>query len=394
MEDQFLHRFTANTVAAQLGSYGDPAAVPYRVWKPLGDVSSGRTGYTHQWQTGRFWRFREWLMASVETRRDAQYAHWRGWRTFRTLLDVNELAQGEILCPASDEAGKRRQCENCLACNGGSPATRIDRDRSSWRKSYGLQLPQACELSANIRTPQELISLRGSLRSWGCPPGLLFGVSNCQCADRKTDTAKRTYATKEIRENSRDIFRRDSPEFAPDSAPIEHPPRCSRVAPGACVAAWQTRSQENSENFSAVRIQISESRTSEVALLPTRWMDGGDVTRRTLRLGQFPSQALRSESTSLCNSNPCPVPWGQVPRAPSDSCFGRTDGSLADRGAQNLAACSACRSRWIPGAGDHLGKHATNKRVFTLRPQYPCWGKRAANWRVPKTISFNELMGF
>ena len=277
----------------------------------------------------------------------------------------------------------------------GEPPTRIDRDRSSWRKSYALQLPPACELSANIRTPQELVSLRGSLRFLGLSPRFAVRGGSRDGARRSENrTAKGPTRRKKIRENSEyylGVIRQNVPQTV---APIEHPPRCSRVAPGACAAAWQTRSQENSENFSAVRIQISESRTSEVALLPTRWMDGGDVTRRTLRLGQFPSQALRSESTSLCNSNPCAVPWGQVPRAPSDSCFGRTDGSLADRGAQNRAACSACRSRWIPGAGDHLRKHATNKRVFTSRPQYPCWGKRAANWRVPKTVSFNELMGF
>ena len=102
----------------RMGSYGDPVAIPYSVWKSLVDRSTGHTGYTHQWRDGRFWRFRRWVMASTESIVDSRIARGKGWRTFRTMRDVDELATGEILCPASDEAGKRRQCESCLACNG------------------------------------------------------------------------------------------------------------------------------------------------------------------------------------------------------------------------------------------------------------------------------------
>ena len=56
----------------RLGSYGDPVAAPLRVWAPLVRVASGRTGYTHQWRDGRFWRYRAFLMASVETLDDAR----------------------------------------------------------------------------------------------------------------------------------------------------------------------------------------------------------------------------------------------------------------------------------------------------------------------------------
>jgi hypothetical protein len=34
----------------RFGSYGDPAAVPARVWRSLRDGASGHTGYTHQWR--------------------------------------------------------------------------------------------------------------------------------------------------------------------------------------------------------------------------------------------------------------------------------------------------------------------------------------------------------
>jgi hypothetical protein len=49
---QHLQLFRGGMV--RLGSYGDPCAVPYSVWSPVVRVASGRTGYTHAWQFGRF----------------------------------------------------------------------------------------------------------------------------------------------------------------------------------------------------------------------------------------------------------------------------------------------------------------------------------------------------
>jgi hypothetical protein len=102
----------------RLGSYGDPVAVPYRVWKPLVAIADGHTGYTHQWQDAKHRSFRRWLMASVDSLSQATLAKEREWRYFRTMHTADDIGRGEILCPASDEAGKRRQCETCLACNG------------------------------------------------------------------------------------------------------------------------------------------------------------------------------------------------------------------------------------------------------------------------------------
>ena len=102
----------------RLGSYGDPTAVPYHIWAPLARVASGRTGYTHQWLAGRFWRFRYLLMASVETLEQATEARGKGWRTFRTGTIGETPVRGEFHCPASAEQGKRLTCEQCGACNG------------------------------------------------------------------------------------------------------------------------------------------------------------------------------------------------------------------------------------------------------------------------------------
>lgn len=102
----------------RLGSYGDPVAIPFRVWSPLLAVVDGHCGYTHQWRNGRFWRFRECCMASVESLADARLAQEAGWRTFRTTAPGEQPVRREIRCPASAEAGKRLTCEACGACNG------------------------------------------------------------------------------------------------------------------------------------------------------------------------------------------------------------------------------------------------------------------------------------
>lgn len=102
----------------RIGSYGDPCAVPYSIWSTTAKVASGRTGYTHQWRIGRFWRFRRLVMASVESLPQAEEAQARGWRTFRTATLGEQPALGEFSCPASAEQGDRLTCEQCGACNG------------------------------------------------------------------------------------------------------------------------------------------------------------------------------------------------------------------------------------------------------------------------------------
>jgi hypothetical protein len=101
----------------RLGAYGDPAAVPSRVWDKILSVAGGWTGYTHQWR-GCDPRLMRYVMASCETAEDVATARRAGYRTFRVLLPGEPLLHGEFACPASAEAGKRRTCETCGACDG------------------------------------------------------------------------------------------------------------------------------------------------------------------------------------------------------------------------------------------------------------------------------------
>lgn len=100
----------------RLGSYGDPAAVPFRVWAHATARVKARNGYTHQWRD--FPAFAALCMASVDSEAQAHEARAAGWRTFRVRAAVAPKLAHEVICPASDEAGKRTTCADCRACGG------------------------------------------------------------------------------------------------------------------------------------------------------------------------------------------------------------------------------------------------------------------------------------
>lgn len=114
-------------VPLRIGAYGDPAAVPARVWRELLQVCrAGHTGYTHQWHrralTGGSW-WREHMMASVDSPVQAALATAMGWRYFRTDgTSGGGPAAGELHCPA---VARDAQCATCQLCRGrGGLATR------------------------------------------------------------------------------------------------------------------------------------------------------------------------------------------------------------------------------------------------------------------------------
>ena len=79
-----LHLFEDKML--RIGSYGDPVAAPYSMWSMLARVATGRTGYTHQWRVGRYWRFRSLVMASVESLEDARLCETPHLKIFLTRL--------------------------------------------------------------------------------------------------------------------------------------------------------------------------------------------------------------------------------------------------------------------------------------------------------------------
>lgn len=108
----------------RLGTYGDPAAVPSSVWRDLLKHSASHTGYTHQSETLEGANMSRYMI-SADTPEQAKQAHKEGKRTFRVISvadwqanNKGALLGSEVLCPASEEAGKRTTCQQCKLCRG------------------------------------------------------------------------------------------------------------------------------------------------------------------------------------------------------------------------------------------------------------------------------------
>lgn len=101
----------------RLGAYGDPSSIPFEVWEELLAYSTGRTGYTHQWRNCDP-RFKSLVMASCDYPPDYHDAKDLGWHTYRVKLDDEPRLKGERPCPASNEAGHKVTCADCLGCDG------------------------------------------------------------------------------------------------------------------------------------------------------------------------------------------------------------------------------------------------------------------------------------
>ena len=109
----------------RFGAYGDPVILSTDMIEEIANASSGWTGYTHQWR--KHTAYKQWLMASVDSEAEAREAQADGWRTFRITptpiwsRSTSKLAQkfkDEIVCPSSEEAGRKTTCDQCLLCNG------------------------------------------------------------------------------------------------------------------------------------------------------------------------------------------------------------------------------------------------------------------------------------
>ena len=106
------------------GAYGDPAAIPFEVWRALLAGAAGWAAYTHAWQTCDP-RFKTIAMASVDTVSECYTAGIYGWRTYRIRGAQEALVAGvEFICPASREGGERATCARCQLCRGTSSPAR------------------------------------------------------------------------------------------------------------------------------------------------------------------------------------------------------------------------------------------------------------------------------
>ncbi len=112
----------------RLTAYGDPGAVPLKVWQallrtqPAGVMrperfKSGWTGYTQLWREERIQEYRGLFHASVFTTEDAIYAVQLGWRYFFADAIVGPTVLKATECRHASSDG-RIQCDRCQACSG------------------------------------------------------------------------------------------------------------------------------------------------------------------------------------------------------------------------------------------------------------------------------------
>lgn len=98
----------------RFGAYGDPTHMPLSLALAIAGVSSGWTGYTHQWRKPSLQGWKQILMASVDTTAELLIARSMGWSTFRVTPDLDHHSF-ETLC-ASERNGT--PCSICLGCPG------------------------------------------------------------------------------------------------------------------------------------------------------------------------------------------------------------------------------------------------------------------------------------
>lgn len=115
--DTDIGLYSQRRLPMRLGAYGDPAAVPFGVLQPWMHAAPKYLGYTHQWHLPVAEPWKGHIMASVDTELQALKAQQDGWRTFRVSKDGSVMT-GEIVCPASEEAGYRTTCAQCKRCGG------------------------------------------------------------------------------------------------------------------------------------------------------------------------------------------------------------------------------------------------------------------------------------
>ena len=130
----------------RLGTYGDPAAAPVRMWQEITADAAGIVGYSHQWQSIGF-DHAAWaplVMASADSIDEAAQANLFGMRVFRVSVGVDRQA-GEVTCPASAEGGKKATCDSCMLCGGTSKQARdvVIADHALGHKRRVIQLQVA-----------------------------------------------------------------------------------------------------------------------------------------------------------------------------------------------------------------------------------------------------------
>jgi hypothetical protein len=130
----------------RLGAYGDPAAVPVPVWERVMRHVTQWTGYTHQSANMKLHGVLQWCQVSADQVGDSYSAREAGCGSFRVLAPNEKPASFEVLCPASEEAGKLTTCASCMMCSGPSGAHVYISAHGAGKKHYSATKRRALQL--------------------------------------------------------------------------------------------------------------------------------------------------------------------------------------------------------------------------------------------------------
>ena len=101
--------------AVRFGAYGEPVLIPFDLVKFIAKNSRGFTGYTHQWQSSKYLKYRKFFMASTDSAKQTKKANKNGWRAFRVKGKNEPNLKNEIDCPNTLTG---IQCRDCQLCDG------------------------------------------------------------------------------------------------------------------------------------------------------------------------------------------------------------------------------------------------------------------------------------
>lgn len=115
IEDAKIYRLL-HTRKLRMGTYGDPAAVPFSVWSKLLVNVSSHTGYTSSWREPIAYHLKGVCQASCNTLEAKLQAESLGWSTFTNIPEGSNAPEKAVLCPnVKDE---EITCLSCGLCDG------------------------------------------------------------------------------------------------------------------------------------------------------------------------------------------------------------------------------------------------------------------------------------
>ena len=134
---QYASVFTGRKI--RFGAYGNPSIMPVSMVKAIASVSSGYTGYFHDWQTNPYANeYAKYFMASTETESSYRLAMSLNYRVFHAS-PIKPAGMQECLNTLQNTT-----CFKCTLCNGltkfRAPSIWIDPHGSGKEKANAVAL--------------------------------------------------------------------------------------------------------------------------------------------------------------------------------------------------------------------------------------------------------------